>query len=149
VVRLSEVAAAAVDRAQPRARLRGGDIELNASGDARARGDPALVARVIGNLLSNAVAYAVDAPRVRVTVSSEAGRAMLRVEDNGPGIPDDEQERIFARFSRGSRAVTVQGTGLGLYLSRECARRMGGELELESSTAQTGSRFLLTLPAAS
>jgi signal transduction histidine kinase len=149
VVRLSEVAAAAVERALPRARLRSGDIELNASDDTRARGDPALVARVVGNLLTNAVAYAVDAPHVCVTVSSESGRAMVRVEDNGPGIPDDEQERIFARFSRGSRATTVQGTGLGLYLSRECARRMGGELELESSNAQAGSRFLLTLPGAS
>jgi GAF domain-containing protein/anti-sigma regulatory factor (Ser/Thr protein kinase) len=149
VVRLSEVAAAAVERALPRARLRSGDIELNATDDTRARGDPALVARVVGNLLTNAVAYAVDAPHVCVTVSSESGRAMVRVEDNGPGIPDDEQERIFARFSRGSRATTVQGTGLGLYLSRECARRMGGELELESSNAQAGSRFLLTLPGAS
>lgn len=148
VVRLSDVAAAAVERALPRARLRGGDIELNASDDARARGDPELVGRVLGNLLTNAVAYAVDAPHVCVSVSSEAGRALVRVEDNGPGIPDDEQERIFARFARGSRALSVQGSGLGLYLSRECAQRMGGDLALESSTAETGSRFLLTLPAA-
>jgi signal transduction histidine kinase len=104
---------------------------------------------VLGNLLTNAVAYAVDTPHVRVTVSSEGGRAMVRVADNGPGVPDDEQERIFARFSRGSRGLTVQGTGLGLYLSRECARRMGGDLVLESSTAEAGSRFLMTLPEAS
>lgn len=149
VVRVSDVAAAAVERALPRARLRGGDIELNRSDDVRALGDPALVGRVLGNLLTNAVAYSVAAPHVCVTVSSEAGRAMVRVEDNGPGIPDDEQERVFARFSRGSRSTNVQGSGLGLYLSRECARRMGGDLALESSTAQTGSRFLLTLPAAS
>jgi K+-sensing histidine kinase KdpD len=109
--------------------------------------DSALVARVLGNLLTNAVAYSLDAPRVRVTVTSEAGRAMVAVEDNGPGIPDDEHERIFARFARGSRGATVQGTGLGLYLSRESARRMGGDLVLESSTPGTGSRFLLTLPA--
>ncbi|MEO8897586.1 MAG: ATP-binding protein [Candidatus Dormibacter sp.] len=149
VVRLSDMVAAAVERALPRARLRSGDIEVRVSDDARARADPALVGRVLGNLLTNAVAYAVDAPHVCVTISSEGPRAMVRVEDNGPGVPDDEQERIFARFSRGSRGATVQGTGLGLYLSRECARRMGGELVLESSSAGTGSRFLMTLPGAS
>jgi signal transduction histidine kinase len=149
VVPLPDVVQAVVDRSLARARLRGGEIEVRVTDEVRALGDPALVARVLGNLLTNAVAYAVESPHVGVTVGSQAGRAMVRVEDNGPGIPDDEQERIFARFSRGSRGSAVQGTGLGLYLSRECARRMGGDLVLESSSPQTGSSFLLTLPAAS
>jgi signal transduction histidine kinase len=147
VVPLADLVAATVERALPRARLRGGDIDVHVTDPARALADSALVARVLGNLLTNAVAYSLDAPRVRVTVTSEAGRATVAVEDNGPGIPDDEHERIFARFARGSRGATVQGTGLGLYLSRESARRMGGDLVLESSTPGTGSRFLLTLPA--
>ncbi|HEY7927461.1 MAG TPA: ATP-binding protein [Candidatus Dormibacteraeota bacterium] len=147
VVPLADAVAAAVERALPRARLRAGTIDVRITEAALAVADPALVARVLGNLLTNAVAYTVDAPSIRVTVSSEAGRALVAVADNGPGIPQDEVERIFARFARGSRSATVQGSGLGLYLSRECARRMGGDLVLESS-GPAGSRFLLTLPAA-
>jgi signal transduction histidine kinase len=73
----------------------------------------------------------------------------VRVVDRGPGVPTEGRERLFARFGRleGSaiRAGHV-GTGLGLYLSRELARAMGGELDLEA-TGQQGSTFRLRLPA--
>jgi signal transduction histidine kinase len=70
------------------------------------------------------------------------------VQDNGPGVIEDERERIFARFARGTHIGGTKGSGLGLHLSRECARRMGGELVLEESSPDTGSRFRLSLPAA-
>ena len=73
-------------------------------------------------------------------LSGDAVSATARVQDNGPGVRDDERERIFARFARGADAGAVQGSGLGLYLSRECARRMDGDLILEESTTG-GSRF--------
>ena len=149
VVALVEVAAAAVEQALPRALLRAGDLEVRAAAEVSALADPALVARVLGNLVTNAIAYTADPPHVCVTVSAYRGRAIVAVEDNGPGVPDSERELIFARFTRGSGGTHVQGTGLGLYLSRECARRMGGDLLLESSSAEMGSRFVLTLPEAS
>jgi two-component system, OmpR family, sensor kinase len=68
----------------------------------------------------------------------------LTVEDDGPGIPAEHQEQVFARFTRldGSRA---SGTGLGLAIARELAARMGGSLELESRPGRTA--FIVRLPA--
>jgi two-component system, OmpR family, sensor kinase len=73
-----------------------------------------------------------------------AGNA-LTVEDEGPGIPAEHHEQVFARFTRldGTRAA---GTGLGLAIARELAERMGGELRLESRPGRTA--FSVVLPAA-
>jgi signal transduction histidine kinase len=144
---IGEVVGVAIERALPRARLRAGTIEMRGADAAQAVGDTALVSRVLDNLIANAIAYSVKRPAVFVTIAAENGEVQVRVQDNGPGIREDERERIFARFARGTGQGSVQGSGLGLYLSRECARRMGGDLVLEDS-AQAGSRFLLTLPTA-
>jgi len=144
---IGEVVGVAIERALPRARLRAGTVEMRGADAAQAVGDTALVSRVLDNLIANAIAYSVKRPVVSVTIAAENGEVQVRVQDNGPGIREDERERIFARFARGTGQGSVQGAGLGLYLSRECARRMGGDLVLEDS-AQAGSRFLLTLPTA-
>ncbi len=148
VMVVGEVAAAAIERALPRARLRSGNIEMHGDDAARVVGDTALVSRVLDNLLTNAIAYSVRRPTVTLSIARSDGSVQVHVQDNGPGIDEEERERIFARFARGTGHGAVQGSGLGLYLSRECARRMGGDLVLEESGAQSGSRFLLTLPAA-
>ncbi len=145
---IGEVVGAAIERALPRARLRGGSIEMRGEDAAQAVGDTALVSRVLDNLIANAVAYSLQRPMVSVAIAAEHGEVQVRVQDNGPGVREDERERIFARFARGAGQGSVQGSGLGLYLSRECAQRMGGDLVLEETVAQAGSRFLLTLPAA-
>jgi signal transduction histidine kinase len=147
VIVIGEVVGAAIERALPRARLLSGIVEMSGADGARAAGDTALVSRVLDNLITNAIAYAGRRPIVAVTMAADDGTVEVRVQDNGPGIHDDERERIFARFARGRRHGAVQGSGLGLYLSRECARRMGGNLILEESGPEAGSRFLLTLPA--
>ncbi len=144
---IGEVVTAAIERALPRARLRSGSVEMRGTDGAHAVGDTALVSRVLDNLIANAIAYSVRRPIVTVTIATNDGRVAVRVQDNGPGVNEDERERIFARFARGSGHGAVQGSGLGLYLSRECAQRMGGDLVLEETGAQAGSRFLLTLPA--
>ena len=146
-IAVADVVAAAIERALPRARLRSGTIEMPPAADVRALGDVDLVARVVDNLLTNAIAYSVLPPCITVSLTDDGGRVAVRVQDNGPGVDQHERERIFARFARGSHAGAVKGTGLGLYLSRECARRMGGDLVLEDTT-ETGSRFLLSLPSA-
>jgi two-component system sensor histidine kinase SenX3 len=100
------------------------------------------------NLVNNALIYS-DPPAtvaVAVTVRAAPGAVEIRVGDRGPGVPEGDRERIFERFVRGAGAGRAAGTGLGLYVSRECARRMGGDLMLERSRPGEGSTFLLRLP---
>jgi two-component system OmpR family sensor kinase len=91
-------------------------------------------------LVDNALLHTPAGTPVRIV----ARGADLSVEDDGQGIPADQQERVFARFSRldGSRA---SGTGLGLAIARELAVRMGGAVELESRPGRTV--FTLSLAA--
>jgi signal transduction histidine kinase len=111
-----------------------------------ALGDPGSVARILRILLDNAVrASPVDG---HITVELNLGpEALVRVSDEGPGVPEDEREAIFDRFSRGRDTAGQAGFGLGLAIGRELARRMGGELVLEPSGA-CGAAFTLRLPAA-
>jgi signal transduction histidine kinase len=101
------------------------------------------LARVLGNLLDNAQRHA--AGWVRVSVVREGEWVALRVEDDGPGVPPDERERIFERFVRldDARARDDGGAGLGLAIARDVAVRHGGSLAV-----RTGSVFELRLPAA-
>ncbi|MFF4949169.1 ATP-binding protein [Streptomyces chattanoogensis] len=97
--------------------------------------------RVLGNLLDNAQRHAVSA--VRVTVAREGEWAVLRVDDDGPGVPEEERERIFERFVRldDARARDDGGAGLGLAIARDVAVRHGGSLAVRE-----GSVFELRLP---
>ncbi len=134
------------DRVGPRLDLGGATLSLDCPAGARALGDADLVARIMDNLVNNALIYS-DAPAtVALTVRPASDAVEIRVGDRGPGVPEGERERIFERFVRGAGAARSAGTGLGLYVSRECARRMGGDLALESSRPGEGSTFLLRLP---
>jgi signal transduction histidine kinase len=106
------------------------------------RGDPRLLRRLIRNLVDNAQRY--GAPPVEVHVRAAQGRAELTVLDHGPGIPDAEREDVFRPFRR-LGGVTGAGTGLGLALVRQIARRHGGEARY---LGRVGSRtgFVVTLP---
>ncbi|MFJ9467242.1 sensor histidine kinase [Streptomyces caniferus] len=114
--------------------------ELAAGEVAGSRGQ---LARVLGNLLDNAQRHA--AASVRVAVVREAEWAVLRVEDDGPGVPEAERERIFERFVRldDARARDDGGAGLGLAIARDVAERHGGSLAVRA-----GSVFELRLPVA-
>ena len=72
---------------------------------------------------------------------------MIRVADQGEGIPPEEREHIFERFHRGATAGSSGGFGLGLAIGRELARRMGGELDVDADGTR-GTRFALTLRTA-
>jgi len=82
---------------------------------------------------------------VRVAYVENGDAVGIAVEDDGPGVPGADRERIFARFTRGDRAE-AGGFGLGLAIGRELARRMDGDLALEDS--EGGARFVLSLPRA-
>lgn len=112
----------------------------------RVRVDPHQIERVVVNLIENALRY--SAPeRVRVQVGSTPTEVLIRVVDRGPGIPPEEQERIFEPFHRGSRSGAVRGAGLGLPIARGFAAANGGRVWAESREGQ-GATFVLALPLA-
>ncbi|MCW2777844.1 MAG: histidine kinase [Frankiales bacterium] len=97
--------------------------------------------RVLRNLVDNAVRHADAGVRV------EVGDGVVAVQDDGPGVPEADRERVFARFARldAARARDSGGTGLGLAISRETARALGGDVVLEPSPR--GARFVLYAPS--
>jgi signal transduction histidine kinase len=107
-----------------------------------ALGDPDSVARIVRLLVDNAFRH--GSGRVELRTERRNGVVVVRVLDDGPGVPEPERETIFERFRRGD-ASAAPGFGLGLAIGRELARRMGGELAAEDGP---GGRFALALPAA-
>ena len=106
-----------------------------------------LLARAVWNLLDNALKYTPPGGRVELTLAGTGAQVTLAVQDSGPGIPAELQERVFEPFFRGDTArAACEGHGLGLALSRAIARRSGGELRLRADRGRAGAVFLLTLP---
>jgi signal transduction histidine kinase len=123
-------------------------FDLGATGEpVTVAGDRLLLRRLIRNLLENARRYAGNGP-IEISVTPQAGRAILEVSDHGPGVPAAERRRIFEPFYRlAGGSETGRGSGLGLALVLDIARRHGGDaicLAAESG----GSRFRIDLPAA-
>jgi CheY-like chemotaxis protein len=110
--------------------------------------DPLRLKQVLLNLLSNAIKFTPHG-FVAIRVRADAGARLwsIEVEDTGIGMDAAQCERVFQRFEQADDSTTRRygGTGLGLYISRQLARQMGGDLTA-TSTPGTGSRFLLTLP---
>ncbi len=92
--------------------------------------DPDRLAQVVGNLVDNAARATGPSGTVRLTLTEESGEAVVRVEDDGPGIPASERERVFDRLVRleASRDVRSGGAGLGLPIARGIAEAHGGTL---------------------
>jgi len=112
-------------------------------------GDPDKVRQVLTNLVDNAIKYSPQGGRVDVVVSRRDHAVRFSVADQGLGIPQGEQRRIFDKFYRVDPNLTrgVGGTGLGLYICRELVRRMNGTIWVESREGE-GSRFSVELPVA-
>jgi signal transduction histidine kinase len=113
------------------------------------RADPLRLSQILVNLLSNAHKYSPPDAPIRLRLWSDGGWARAAVVDQGQGIPDEELERIFDKFHRvdDPMTMTTGGTGVGLYIARELARAMGGEVQA-SSTPRGGSTFTVRLPLA-
>lgn len=111
-------------------------------------GDRELLQVALVNLLNNAVKYTAAGGRVTLTAEERDGRLAVQVADTGPGIPPEDQARVFEKFFRSSSPALagVPGHGLGLPLAREIARLHGGEIHLESEPGR-GTTFTLELPA--
>jgi signal transduction histidine kinase len=106
-------------------------------------GDNILLRQMVANLLDNAIRHASSAGTVAATVSATPTQVTIRVTDDGTGIPDHEQDRIFQRFVR--LDTRGPGAGLGLPIARWIAEAHGGQLVLVSS-GSAGSCFMVSLP---
>jgi two-component system sensor histidine kinase KdpD len=103
--------------------------------------------QVLWALLDNAVKYG-EGSRVTVTIGADAATSRLRmtVADDGAGVSERDRGRLFERFVRGERERADEGSGLGLYVSRELCRTMQGDLVLEPSHSGRGAAFTIVLP---
>lgn len=109
--------------------------------------DYAQWARVLGNLIENALDYSDPEEKVYVGAGAAGREIRMWVEDRGPGIPPEEREDIFNKFYRGSTSARVaSGTGLGLAIAREIVRFHGGRIWVEDAQPH-GARFVISLPA--
>ncbi len=103
--------------------------------------------QVLWALLDNAVKYGGGMPvRARVVADPSDGAVRLTIADGGPGIAEEDRDRLFTRFQRGGDATPDGGSGLGLYVSRELCRAMVGDLVLEPAAAGRGAAFTIVLP---
>lgn len=120
---------------------------LNEVGDIKVLSDKSRLKVILNNLLANAIKYhdvtAVKNPFVKVSLSTNQGSVSINVSDNGTGISEQYQERIFDMFYRAS--VTSEGSGLGLYIAKEMVTKIGGDLSVKS-VLNEGSTFTLDLP---
>ena len=127
-----------------------GDVVLDVHDDAKgwlAIADVDQLDQVLWALLDNAVKYGNRSPvRVDLVAEEAARRLRLTIADAGPGVPETDRGRLFGRFVRGSTTGADEGSGLGLYVSRELCRAMDGDLVLEPTAPDRGAAFSVYLP---
>jgi two-component system sensor histidine kinase SenX3 len=100
----------------------------------------------VGNLLANAIKYTPDGGRIEVRARRGDGSVLIQVEDNGPGISPEDQQRLFEEFVRiRSSAGRSRGSGLGLSIVKRAAKVHCGEARVDSELGE-GSTFTLELP---
>jgi two-component system sensor histidine kinase TctE len=116
----------------------------NADRDFFIQGDENLLRELLANLLDNAICYGRNSGNIAVRLSASPDAALI-VEDDGPGIPPSEKEKIFERFYR-IQGSTGNGCGLGLAIVKEIAELHSIRLELNNASAEGGTRIVLTFP---
>lgn len=123
-------------------------IALASEGNAQTIGSDTLIYRLLFNLTENAIRYSAPNSTVQIGALAEGDRVLLRVRDQGPGIPEQYQVSIFQPFFRvdKSRSRAYGGVGLGLALAWEILAPHGGSIEVEDSS-ESGTTMLVALPA--
>ena len=143
-VRLRELAEAEADRLE----LLGPDLTVRVHGDAPlVDADPGRITQILANLGDNARRATEGKGTVELILGATPDQAWLVVQDDGPGVPEQDRLRIFDRLVHGDSAGSERGWGLGLPIARGFARAHGGELEcLPRADGRPGAAFRLTLP---
>ena len=146
-VDMSKLVSEAVDRTALIAGEKNIDIKVGGVKNAIVYGESDLLMTAVRNLIDNAIRYSPEGTTVGVGITDRNGLVSVTVTDQGPGIPADEQERVFERFYRldSARARSTGGSGLGLSIVRHVMESHGGEVTLWSQPGQ-GSTFTLRLP---
>jgi signal transduction histidine kinase len=123
-------------------------VEVRVARPLHVRADPDGIETMLSNLVSNGLKYSPAGSDITVIVREEPGWVAVDVIDQGIGISDEEKAKLFQPFGRLDSALSagIHGTGLGLHLSRNLARSLGGDIEVHSKPGQ-GSTFTLRLPA--
>jgi signal transduction histidine kinase len=116
--------------------------------DARVTLEGDALHQVLLNLLDNALKYGPDGQTIAVTATPQGARVVVHVDDEGPGIPPRDRERLFAPFVRGTNAGDATGSGIGLAIVRDVVRGVGGTVRAEDPPTGRGARLTVTLPAA-
>ncbi len=149
-VNLAGVAEQAVEMVTPVVEGRGHDLQLSLPRKApEVEGDPARLTQVVFNLLNNAAKYTDAGGKIWLTVERAGDRAVIRVRDNGPGMPAGLVPRVFDLFTQGDRTPdrSQGGLGLGLTLVKRLVEMHGGTVEARSGGPGKGSEFTVRLPA--
>ena len=131
---------------RPLADQHGSALDLKMTGQIRVISDPRRVRQILLNLLSNAIKFGAGKPIEVACEPNTDGGISIEVTDHGPGIPQQDQERIFHEFVQLGKNQLQDGTGLGLPISRRLAELLHGTLTVRS-TPEVGSTFRLSLPA--
>jgi two-component system sensor histidine kinase KdpD len=117
--------------------------------DLEAAGDPVLFEQALGNIVENAVRYSPPGSTVRIACERAQGEAVIRVTDEGPGVPPHDLARIFDKFYRSPAVTSTTGTGLGLSIARGFMEAMGGEVTAQNRPKpERGLLVTLTLSLA-
>lgn len=111
-------------------------------------GDPVKLRAVVDNLLSNAIRYSPDNTQVDINLRKSGGYAVLEIRDQGPGIAQNDRERVFEAFSQGNANDTrwIKGSGLGLFIAREFVRMHKGTIHVMDSNEGAHLQVMLPLP---
>lgn len=121
-------------------------IALIFTGDnSDAQMDEKLMQQILGNLLSNAIKYSPVGSSVQLHLQCQNGQALFQIKDQGIGIPQADQERIWETFYRATNVGTISGTGLGLAIVKRAVELHGGKIAIHSQKDQ-GTTFTITLP---
>jgi PAS domain S-box-containing protein len=146
-VDLAAVAAESVETTRPLAEEKGVTLTLATGPLPLLAGDRARLAQLLDNLISNGIKFTPAGGRIDVRARGERGNAVLEVRDTGMGIAPEEQQNLFERFFRSSKATeqAIPGTGLGLAISKAIVQAHGGRITVASDES-TGSTFRVSLP---
>ncbi len=138
-----------VDSAKPRAQAASVTLDLEVEDVQKVDGEPAKLAQLFDNLVSNAIKFTPRDGRVTVRLAARGEMIRIEVSDTGIGIPDVERDRLFERFFRAQSALErqIQGTGLGLYISKAIVDAHEGRIGVESAPG-AGTTFVVELPVA-
>jgi signal transduction histidine kinase len=138
----------AVESARPRAEQAGVELTTRIADVPIVSGEAVRIAQLLDNLISNAIKFTPSGGSVSVCLDLHEGLVQVEVSDTGIGIPESERERLFERFFRSQTVLErqIQGTGLGLFISKAIAEAHGGRIGVRSTEGE-GTTFLVELPA--